>query len=131
MISSMTGYATRTCEIAGASLSIELKSVNSRYLDLTYRLHDDLRALPLVTHFELRAQHPYFAASGLIPKAASGNRGRTIAEFLLRRASIALGRPASAKRSSERAAGSNANQFVLPRSRVSTGRTWAAWRFSR
>ena len=45
MISSMTGYASRTCEIASASLSIELKSVNSRYLDLVYRLHDDLRSL--------------------------------------------------------------------------------------
>ena len=45
MISSMTGYATRTCEIAGASLSIELKSVNSRFLDLSFRLADDLRSL--------------------------------------------------------------------------------------
>lgn len=45
MISSMTGYASRTCEIARASLSIELKSVNSRYLDLVFRLHDDLRIL--------------------------------------------------------------------------------------
>ena len=45
MISSMTGYASRTCEIARASLSIELKSVNSRYLDLVFRLHDDLRLL--------------------------------------------------------------------------------------
>jgi len=45
MISSMTGYASRTSEIANASLSIEIKSVNSRYLDLVFRLHDDLRTL--------------------------------------------------------------------------------------
>ena len=45
MISSMTGYASRIGEFARASLSIELKSVNSRYLDLTFRLHEDLRAL--------------------------------------------------------------------------------------
>jgi len=45
MISSMTGYASRTAEVFRASLSIELKSVNSRFLDLTFRLPDDLRSL--------------------------------------------------------------------------------------
>jgi uncharacterized protein (TIGR00255 family) len=45
MISSMTGYAARTQEVAHTSLSIELKSVNSRYLDLGFRLPEDLRSL--------------------------------------------------------------------------------------
>jgi uncharacterized protein (TIGR00255 family) len=45
MIASMTGYAARTQEAARASLSIELKSVNSRYLDLTFRLPEELRSL--------------------------------------------------------------------------------------
>jgi uncharacterized protein (TIGR00255 family) len=45
MISSMTGYAARTQEAARASLSIELKSVNSRYLDLAFRLPEELRSL--------------------------------------------------------------------------------------
>jgi uncharacterized protein (TIGR00255 family) len=45
MISSMTGYASRTGEVLRASLSLEIKSVNSRFLDLVFRLPDDLRAL--------------------------------------------------------------------------------------
>src|SRR3954468_6603895 len=50
MISSMTGYAARTQEIKSgavshASLSVELKSVNSRFLDLVFRLPEELRSL--------------------------------------------------------------------------------------
>ncbi len=41
----MTGYAITTTESAGGTLTIELKSVNSRFLDLQFRINDDLRAL--------------------------------------------------------------------------------------
>ena len=41
----MTGYASTTRELATAALSIELRSVNHRYLDLQFRLPDELRAL--------------------------------------------------------------------------------------
>jgi uncharacterized protein (TIGR00255 family) len=44
-ISSMTGYATTTRETSGGTLTIEMKSVNSRFLDLQFRINDDLRAL--------------------------------------------------------------------------------------
>jgi uncharacterized protein (TIGR00255 family) len=44
-ICSMTGYAVTTRETAGGTLTIELKSVNSRFLDLQFRMNDDLRAL--------------------------------------------------------------------------------------
>ena len=44
-ISSMTGYAVITRETTGGTLTVELKSVNSRFLDLQFRLNDDLRAL--------------------------------------------------------------------------------------
>ena len=44
-ISSMTGYAVTTKETAGGTLTIEIKSVNSRFLDLQFRMNDDLRAL--------------------------------------------------------------------------------------
>ena len=45
MIYSMTGFASATCELAGAALNVELRSVNHRYLDLQFRLPEDLRAL--------------------------------------------------------------------------------------
>ncbi|MDR1709825.1 MAG: YicC family protein [Candidatus Accumulibacter sp.] len=43
MIHSMTGYAARTLEIGGGALNIELKSVNSRYLDFQFRIGEELR----------------------------------------------------------------------------------------
>jgi uncharacterized protein (TIGR00255 family) len=45
MIQSMTGYAAASAETARGSLSLELRSVNSRFLDLQFRVHDELRAL--------------------------------------------------------------------------------------
>ena len=44
-ICSMTGYAVTTREAAIGTLTIEIKSVNSRFLDLQFRINDDLRAL--------------------------------------------------------------------------------------
>lgn len=51
MIASMTGFANITRPIAGAAvggtLSFEIKSVNSRFLDLSFRFPDELRALEM------------------------------------------------------------------------------------
>jgi len=41
----MTGYAARNAELGRAAFSIELKSVNSRFLDLAFRLPEELRSL--------------------------------------------------------------------------------------
>mgnify|MGYP000856106123 FL=1 len=43
MIYSMTGYAARTRSVKGGTLHFELKSVNSRYLDVIFRVSDELR----------------------------------------------------------------------------------------
>ena len=45
MIFSMTGYASATAELAIGALSLELRSVNHRYLDLQIRMPEELRAL--------------------------------------------------------------------------------------
>jgi uncharacterized protein (TIGR00255 family) len=45
MIQSMTGYAAAASESPRGRLSIELRCVNSRFLDLQFRVADDLRAL--------------------------------------------------------------------------------------
>ncbi|HJV50471.1 MAG TPA: YicC/YloC family endoribonuclease [Noviherbaspirillum sp.] len=44
-ICSMTGYAVTTRETSAGTLTVELRSVNSRFLDLQFRINDDLRAL--------------------------------------------------------------------------------------
>jgi uncharacterized protein (TIGR00255 family) len=41
----MTGYAVASSESAAGTLTIEIKSVNSRFLDLQFRINDDLRSL--------------------------------------------------------------------------------------
>ncbi len=41
----MTGYAVAKRESGAGTLTIELKSVNSRFLDLQFRINDELRAL--------------------------------------------------------------------------------------
>ena len=45
MIHSMTGYAIAQQALAGGTLSVELRAVNQRFLDLTLRLPEELRAL--------------------------------------------------------------------------------------
>jgi len=46
-IFSMTGYAGGTRELGPASLHLELKSVNSRFLDITFRCGEELRFLEM------------------------------------------------------------------------------------
>jgi uncharacterized protein (TIGR00255 family) len=42
---SMTGYAVESADIAGAHVTLELRAVNSRFLDLSFRMGEDFRAL--------------------------------------------------------------------------------------
>ncbi|TAK43055.1 MAG: YicC family protein [Betaproteobacteria bacterium] len=44
MIHSMTGYATATADLPRGTLALELRSVNSRYLDIQLRIAEELRA---------------------------------------------------------------------------------------
>jgi uncharacterized protein (TIGR00255 family) len=45
MIYSMTGYAVAARELETAVLNLELRSVNHRYLDIQFRLPDELRSI--------------------------------------------------------------------------------------
>ncbi|WP_374324944.1 YicC/YloC family endoribonuclease [Azonexus sp.] len=47
MICSMTGYAVKTRDLERGTLQLELKSVNSRYLDFHFRVAEDLRSMEL------------------------------------------------------------------------------------
>jgi uncharacterized protein (TIGR00255 family) len=44
MIFSMTGYATHTATVGKALVTVDLRSVNQRYLEIGFRLPDELRA---------------------------------------------------------------------------------------
>ncbi|WP_294991708.1 YicC/YloC family endoribonuclease [Sulfuritalea sp.] len=47
MIHSMTGYAAASRDLGTAVINLEIKSVNSRYLDIGFRLSEDLRFLEM------------------------------------------------------------------------------------
>ena len=47
MIHSMTGYAAASRDLGSAVLNLEIKSVNSRYLDIAFRLSEELRVLEM------------------------------------------------------------------------------------
>ncbi|MEO8346649.1 MAG: YicC/YloC family endoribonuclease [Betaproteobacteria bacterium] len=55
MILSMTGFAAEAAELPGLSVSVELRSVNHRYLDVTVKLPDELRQLEPVLREKLAA----------------------------------------------------------------------------
>ena len=41
----MTGYGVASAEVTHGALSLEVKSVNSRFLDIAFRMNDEMRAL--------------------------------------------------------------------------------------
>ncbi len=43
MIYSMTGYASHSARVGDAQINIDLRSVNQRYLEITFRMPDELR----------------------------------------------------------------------------------------
>ncbi len=52
----MTGYAVSSRESEAGTLTLELRSVNSRFLDLQFRMNDDLRALEPVLREAITAR---------------------------------------------------------------------------
>lgn len=56
MICSMTGYAITTKEIPCGSLNLELRSVNSRFLDIQFRMPDEFRLLESTIRDLLKTQ---------------------------------------------------------------------------
>ncbi|MEO8675686.1 MAG: YicC/YloC family endoribonuclease [Casimicrobiaceae bacterium] len=56
MILSMTGFAAVAADLPGVSLTVDLRSVNHRYLDLSIRLPDELRGLESVLRERLGAE---------------------------------------------------------------------------
>lgn len=56
MILSMTGYATTSAELDNCSLTLELHTVNHRYLDLQLRMADELRGFEGMLREAITAQ---------------------------------------------------------------------------
>ena len=81
MILSMTGYASGGRDLGFALLNLELKSVNSRYLDLGFRISEDLRFLemPLREQISAKVQRGKLEVrGGLQARTALGQGGREL-----------------------------------------------------
>ncbi len=76
MIYSMTGYAAAQRDLGPAILHLELKSVNSRYLDISFRIGEELRFLemPLRELIAARIGRGKFECRGGLMPSSSGPR---------------------------------------------------------
>lgn len=55
-VASMTGFASAACATALGRLTLELRSVNSRFLDLSLKMPDDLRSVEAAVREAIAAQ---------------------------------------------------------------------------
>jgi len=85
MIHSMTGYAAASREFAYGVLNLELRSVNHRYLDIQFRLPDDLRAVEPVLRETLAGEltRGKIECRVTFTPAAAGPRAPQLNESLL------------------------------------------------
>lgn len=86
MIRSMTGFGGARAESPEGTLSIELRSVNSRYLDLNFRLPDELR----LAEGPLRELIGQALLRGKVDVRASYTRARSKSEAQLDPAYLAM-----------------------------------------
>jgi len=78
MIHSMTGYAAASREFRYGTLSLELRSVNHRYLDIQFRLPDDLRAIEPALRETLSGQVARGKVECRVSFAAAAGTGKSL-----------------------------------------------------
>ncbi len=84
MILSMTGYATASKEIDSGSLTLELRAINHRYLDIQLRMPDELRGFEGLLREAITAQLQRGKAECRINYAArSAQNGATLNRDML------------------------------------------------
>ena len=92
MIQSMTGYAATSAETPRGTLSVELRSVNARFLDLQFRISDELRALEPVLRelIGTRVSRGKLDCRMFLHDAGAAASGRLNADALARLGELAL-----------------------------------------
>ena len=93
MIHSMTGYAAASKDYPFGTLGVELRSVNHRYLDVQFRLPDDLRALEPALREMLNERVGRGKIECRVSFTAAGGTGKTLKlneEFLLQLEEVEL-----------------------------------------
>ena len=98
MIYSMTGYASVQRDLGSANLHLELKSVNSRYLDINFRLGEELRfmEMPLRELIAARIGRGKFECRGGLVQSATGPRDLAPSQEMLMQLATLQGKVLSA-----------------------------------
>ena len=78
MILSMTGYANASAELDSGSLTLELRAVNHRYLDIQLRMPDELRSVEGALRETITAQLQRGKVECRINYAAHSAQGGTV-----------------------------------------------------
>lgn len=92
LIQSMTGYAVATRETAAGQLSVEVRSVNSRFLDLAFRLPDEQRACEPILRERITARVLRGKVECRVAmRRATGSEANTLDEAALARLAAMLG----------------------------------------
>ena len=92
MIASMTGYAALTGDLPQGALQLEIKSVNSRFLDIQFRIAEELRSLEPALRELIAAQVIRGKVDCRLGFSARAQAGASLAidrELLLRVAALA------------------------------------------
>ncbi len=89
-IQSMTGYASAVAETSSNTCTLDLKSINGRFLELNFKLPDNLRHLEPIFRKSLQSRLNRGKVELLITQTASGTGGLNINHELLGKLTAAV-----------------------------------------
>ncbi len=95
MIQSMTGYAAASVESPHGALAIELRSVNSRFLDLQFRVAEELRAAEPMLREQIAARIARGKIDCRLSRGGAGTQAQLLNAQALRQLRVLAGEAAA------------------------------------
>lgn len=96
MIQSMTGYAAASVESPHGALAIELRSVNSRFLDLQFRVAEELRAAEPMLREQIAARIARGKIDCRLARGGAGTQAQLLSANALQQLRALAGEAAAA-----------------------------------
>jgi uncharacterized protein (TIGR00255 family) len=96
MIQSMTGYAAASVESPHGALAIELRSVNSRFLDLQFRVVEELRAAEPMLREQIAARIARGKIDCRLSRGGAGTQAQLLNAHALQQLRVLAGEAAEA-----------------------------------
>jgi uncharacterized protein (TIGR00255 family) len=96
MIQSMTGYAAASVESPHGALAVELRSVNSRFLDLQFRVAEELRAAEPMLREQIAARIARGKIDCRLSRGGAGTQAQLLDAHALQQLRVLAGEAAGA-----------------------------------